>query len=66
MAGIPFKPVLPASIEIKQRGLFEDDLLQKDARKFVAFTSGLNFGDTSRDFEQCEKAKFMLSTFLKG
>ncbi len=45
IAGIPFKPELPTGVEIKTRKLFDEALLQKGARKFVAFASGFNFGD---------------------
>ena len=45
LAGIPFEAELPEGVQIAERPLFQDDaLLQKGARKFVAFASGLNFG----------------------
>jgi len=65
MAGISFKAELPLGVEIKSRGLFEEALLQKGARKFVAFTSGLNFGDLG-NVPDCSQAMFVLSSFLKG
>ena len=64
-AGIPFKAELPPSVEIKNRPLFSDTLLQKGARQFVAFTSGLNFGDLG-DIVDCQEAMFVMSSFLKG
>ena len=64
-AGIPFKTELPAGVEIQERALFDDALLQHGARKFVAFTSGLNFGDKG-DIADCQEAMFVLSSFLKG
>ena len=65
MAGIPFAPELPPNVEIKQRGLFDDSLLQKGARRFLALTSGLNIGDIG-DHKECINAMFMLSSFLQG
>ena len=53
MAGIPFKAELPSGVEIKNRSLFDDNLLQSGARKFVALTSGLNFGDMG-DLVECQ------------
>ena len=65
LAGIPFEPELPPSVEIKNRGLFNDELLQKGARKFIAITSGLNFGHMG-DENDCNDAMFLLASFLKG
>jgi len=52
-------------VEIKERALFEDALLQKGARKFLAFTSGLNFGHLG-ELAECREAMFVLSSFFKG
>ena len=52
IAGIPFKAELPSSVELKTRELFDEGLLQKGARKFVAFASGFNFGDLG-DIPDC-------------
>ena len=65
MAGIPFEPELPPGIEIKERSLFDDNLLRKGARKFLAFASGLNFGEHG-DVPECQQAMFVMSSFLKG
>ena len=65
LAGIPFEPELPPNVEIKARGLFENSLLHEGARKFLAFTSGLNFGHLG-DEEECRNAMLLLASFLKG
>ena len=65
LAGIPFKPQLPEGVEITSRGLFDEQQLAQGARKFVALTSGLNFGDLGDEVD-CQEAMFVLSSFFKG
>ena len=65
MAGIPFQPEVPEGVEIRDRKLFDDALLRKGARKFLALTSGLNFGHLG-DLDETKDAMFVLSSFLKG
>lgn len=56
---------MPRNVEIKNRALFDDSLLQSGARKFIALTSGLNFGDLG-DLADCQEAMFVMSSFFKG
>ena len=64
-AGISFKPELPKHIEQRNVGLFDENELLKGNRRFIALTSGLNFGGKG-DEPDCIDALAQLSQFLKG
>ena len=64
-AGIPFKSELPATVQLCKRNLFDDELLLTDERKFIALTSGLNFGGKG-DEPDCVDALAQLGHFLRG
>lgn len=65
VAGIPFKAELPATVKIESRKLFDDDLLLTEDRKFIALTSGLNFGGKGELVESVD-ALAQLGHFLRG
>ena len=61
-AGVPYKVELPKHINVlNKRGLFEN----LDNRRFIALTSGLNFGGLSDSLET-KQSLLMLSKFLQG
>ena len=65
VAGIPFKAELPATVKLESRKLFDDELLLTDDRKFIALTSGLNFGGKG-DLVESVDALAQLGHFLRG
>ena len=64
-AGISFKPELPRTVVLGKRALFDNDLLLSNDRKFIALTSGLNFGGKG-DIIDCIDALAQLGHFLRG
>lgn len=64
-AGISFKSELPRTISLEKRALFDNDLLLTNDRKFIALTSGLNFGGKG-DMIDCVDAMAQLGHFLRG
>ena len=65
MAGISFKSELPPTVKLDKRSLFDNDLLLTNNRKFVALTSGLNFGGKG-ELVECIDAMAQLGHFLRG